>query len=214
MTLAGTAHPNQNRELTKSALPTNGLPKKPPVKKPKPVDILLNKLGRSALAASPPNNRDFFIHSAMEKQQMVKSGVQAHARSQFYVPVETETNIQQMQSHIFDLQSRTRHAVQRLTRASDHLEQQNLPQQGPIIIELREIASLLNEGIVEEAEMAIDDPPVQVQSRSNSLSMKVDKLQPRSNSLSMKMGENGQRKPPPVNGQELVEMNFQKKKNF
>jgi hypothetical protein len=204
ITLAGTAHPNQNREVTRSAPPTNGLPRKTPAKKPKPVDILLNKLGRSALAASPPNNRDFSIHSAMAKQQ--KSG---HSRSQFYVPVETETSVQQMQSHIHDLQDRNRQAAQRLMRASDHLELQNLPQQGPIIIELRNIASFLKEGIVEEAEMAIDDPPVKMPSRSGSISVQ---MQPRSNSMSVV--DNAQRKVPNGQACEMIEMNFNKKKNF
>lgn len=145
----------------------------------------------------------------MEKQQMINNGSQVNSQSQFYVPVEAEASAQQLQAHVLDLQSRTRQAVQRLTRASNHLEQQNLPQQGPIIIELREIASLLSDGIAEEAEMAIDDPPsAKLQSRSNSLSVK---MHPRSNSTSV-VDENVQRK---LNGQMAHEMvYFGTKKKF
>lgn len=166
-------------------------------------------MGRHALAASPPNNRDLYVNSSIDHRNTpVKTG-RVDVRSKFYVPIEVDQNGQStsIQSHVYNLQSRTRQAVQRITRVSENLEQQGLPQQGPIIIELRDIASLLNGGLLAEEEEVIIPaplplpPPIQLPSRSNSVSNKAaDPMQRR----------------PTLSGKdcELMEMNFSKLKNY
>lgn len=216
MTLAGTAHPNQNREVLR---PNDAINKKStnmPVKKNKPVDILLNKLGRHALAASPPKNKELYMNSSMDNRNVP---IKVPNRSKFYVPIDSDQNVQSnsLQSRVVDLQSRTRQAVQRLLKVSEGFEQQCLPQQQSMIIELRDIASLLNEGLmIQQEEVMISEPmPVsQLPSRSNSISNV--KLPSRSNSVSNPNADRLAQRRPTLNGKEceMVEMHFARMKNF
>jgi hypothetical protein len=170
------------------------------VKKNKPVDILLNKLGGHALSASPPSKM-YFNPVTVEKNVPVKVA----SKSKFYIPTDlSQNNLNAIQSRAYDLQNRARQAVTRIRKASENLEQQGLPEQGPIIIELKDIASLLNNGLMTEQEeaMIFETPIQQLPSRSNSISK--PRLSSRSNSISIK----GQKE------HEMVEMHFSKLRNF
>jgi len=190
---------------------TNGTNKKSthPAKKNKPVDILLNKLGRQALAASPPKHQRMHVNSTVDRNVPVKIPGKADASSKFYVSLEDSQNGQfnSVQARAYDLQNRTRHAVNRLLKASENLEKQGIPQQGPIIVELKDIASLLNGALINEEELMIAEPP----------SYPVQQLPSRSNSISNKPMDipTNQRKST-LNGKEceMVEMHFARKKNY
>lgn len=169
--------------------------------KNKPVDILLNKLGSHALSASPPSKNTMYFNPGANVPAKIPSKIEG--RSKFYFPADSSQN-NNLNAHVFDLQNRTRQAVNRIRKASENLEQQGLPEQGPIIIELRDIASLLNEGLITDQEESImSEAPQQIPTRSNSISKPV-RASSRSNSISIK----GPRE------LELVELHFSKLKNF
>lgn len=156
---------------------------------------MLNKLGRNALAASPPSKSIFYTNSAIDRQNTPVK-VPGKTQSKFYVSNDLNGHINSVQSRFLDLQNRSRQAVNRLMKVSEAMEQQVLPQQSPIIIELRSIASLLSNGL-EEATFI--EPPQKLPSRSNSVS-KPDESQRKST----------------LNGKEceMVEMHFARMKNY